>query len=43
VYFHVGRDSVVGIATRYWLDDLGIEYRWGREIRHPTRLALSPT
>ena len=24
-----GRDSPVGIATRYWLDGPGIESRWG--------------
>ena len=23
------RDSEVGVATRYWLDGLGIEFRWG--------------
>jgi hypothetical protein len=28
----VGRDSAVGIATRYGLDDPGIEFRWGGEI-----------
>jgi hypothetical protein len=28
-----GRDSSVGIATRYGLDDPGIEFRWG-EIFH---------
>jgi hypothetical protein len=27
----VGRDSLVSIATRYGLDDSGIEHRW-REI-----------
>jgi hypothetical protein len=26
---NVGRDSVVGIATRYGLDGPGIEPRWG--------------
>jgi hypothetical protein len=26
--FNVGRDGVVGIATRYRLGDLGIESRW---------------
>ena len=26
---HMGRDSVVGIATRYELDGPGIESRWG--------------
>jgi hypothetical protein len=28
----VGRDSVVGIATYYGLDGLGMEFRWGGEI-----------
>jgi len=28
----VGRDSSVGIATRYWQDGLRIELRWGGEI-----------
>jgi hypothetical protein len=32
----VGRDSVVSIATRYQLDGLGIESRWGREFPHPS-------
>ena len=30
--FVVGRDSSVGIATGYGLDDPGIESRWGGEI-----------
>jgi hypothetical protein len=29
----VGRDSWVGIATRYGLDGQGIESRWGRDFR----------
>jgi hypothetical protein len=30
-----GPDSLVSIATGYWLDGPGIEYRWGRgEIFH---------
>ena len=28
---NVGRNSSVGIATRYWLDDPGIEFQW--EVR----------
>ena len=28
----MGRDSSVGIATRYGLDGQGIESRWGGEI-----------
>jgi hypothetical protein len=36
----VGRDSSVGIATRYGLDGPGIESRWGRDFPHPFRPAL---
>jgi len=36
------RDSAVGIATRYRLDGPGIEFRWGRDFPHPSRLALGP-
>ena len=39
----VGRDSSVGIATRYGLDGPGIESRWGRDFPHPSRPALRPT
>jgi hypothetical protein len=39
----VGRDSAVGIATRYRLDGPGIESRWGRDFPHPSRPALGPT
>ena len=35
-----GRDSSVGIATRYGLDGPGIESRWGRDFPHPSRPAL---
>ena len=38
-----GRDSVVGIATRYWLEGPGIESRWKRDFPHPFRPALGPT
>ena len=38
-----GRDSSVGIATRYGLDGPGIESRWGRDFPHPSnRLRVSP-
>ena len=37
---HKGRDSSVGIATRYELNGPGIESRWGRDIPHPSRPAL---
>jgi hypothetical protein len=39
----VGRDSTVGIATRYGLDGPGIESRWGRDLPHPSGPALGPT
>jgi len=32
--------SVVSIATRYGLEDPGIESRWGRDFPHPSRPAL---
>ena len=35
--------SVVGIATAYGMDGLGIESRWGRDFRHLSRPALGPT
>jgi len=35
----LGRDGVVGIATRYGLSGPGIESRWGRDFRR----ALRPT
>ena len=43
IHSHVGRDSSVGIATRYGLDGPGIEFRWGRHFTHPSRPALGPT
>jgi len=39
----VGRDSSVGITTRYGLDGPGIEFRWGRGFPHPSRPVLGPT
>jgi hypothetical protein len=39
----VGRDSAVGVATRYVLDGPGIKSRWGRDFPHPSRPALGPT
>jgi hypothetical protein len=39
----VGRDSSVGIATRYQLGGPVIESRWGRDFQHPSRPALGPT
>jgi hypothetical protein len=36
----VGRDSSVGIATRYGMDGLEIESRWGRDFSHLSRPAV---
>ena len=38
----VGRDSSVGIASRYGLDGPGIEFRLGRDFPQLSRLALGP-
>ena len=35
----IGRESAVGIATRYRLDDQGIEFLWGQDFIYPCRLA----
>jgi hypothetical protein len=43
VFTRVGWDSSVGIATRYGLDDPGIEIRLGRDFPHPSSSALEPT
>jgi hypothetical protein len=37
-----GPGSVLGIATGYGLDGLGIESRWGRVFPHLSRPALRP-
>ena len=42
MYFNRGRDSSVGIATRYWPDGPGIESRWAARFSHTSRLALGP-
>jgi hypothetical protein len=39
----MGRDSSVGIATRYGLDGPAIESRWRRDFPHPSRPAVGPT
>ena len=33
----VGRDSAVGVATRYGLDSRGTESRWGARFSAPTQ------
>jgi hypothetical protein len=42
-YDVMGRDSSVGIATRYGLHGPGIESRWGRDFPHSSRPALGST
>jgi hypothetical protein len=39
----MGRDSLVGIATRYQLNGSGLESRWERDFPHPSRTALEPS
>jgi hypothetical protein len=39
----VGRNTVVGVKTRYGLNGPENESRWGRDFRHPSRPALRPT
>jgi hypothetical protein len=39
----VGWGNVVGIATGYRLDNLGIGSRWGQDFSHLSRHALGPT
>jgi hypothetical protein len=36
----VGRDNVVGVASRHGLEGPGIESQWGREFPHPSRPTL---
>ena len=38
----VGRDSSVGIATRYGLDGTGIESLWEQDFPHSFRPAWGP-
>jgi hypothetical protein len=37
IYIYMGRDGVVGIATRYGLDGPGIESRWGARFSAPVQ------
>ena len=39
----LGRNSAVGISTRYGMDGPVIESLWGRDFPHPPRLTLGPT
>ena len=39
----MGRDSSVGVATRYGLDGPGIESLHGRDFPHPSRPAVGST
>jgi hypothetical protein len=39
----MGRDTSVGITTRYGLDGPGFESLWGRDYLHPSRPALGYT
>ena len=39
----MGRDSSVGVSTRYGLDGPGIESRCEPDFLHPSRPALGPT
>jgi hypothetical protein len=41
--FSVKRDSILGTATSYELDDPAIESRWGRDFPHHSRPAMGPT
>jgi len=36
----MGRDSLLGIATRYELESPGMEFQWGWEFPHLSRRAL---
>lgn len=39
----VGWDSIIGIASCYGVDSLGIESLWEQHFSHPSRVALRPT
>ena len=45
LYFegYMDRESIDGIAIRYRLDDPVMESQWGRDLLHPSRLALEVT
>jgi hypothetical protein len=39
----MGRDTVVGIVTRYGLEGSGVEYQWGERFSAPSILLLAHT
>jgi len=39
----MGRDSVLGVGTRYGLGGLGVKFRWRRDFPHPSRRTLGHT
>ena len=43
IYIYKGRDSAVGIATRYELEGPGIDSQWGWDFPRPSRPVLGPT
>ena len=40
---NANKSVLVGTATNYWLDSLGVEFWWGRDFPHLSRPALCPT
>jgi hypothetical protein len=43
IHCSVNRDNSIGTATRYGLNDPGIESRWSGDFPHPSRQALRAT
>jgi hypothetical protein len=39
----VDRDNVIGQGTRFEFDGPGIEFWWGRDFPHLSRMAVRPT
>jgi hypothetical protein len=39
---YVGRDSLVGVATRYGMDGSGIESWWGTRFSTPVQTDIDP-
>ena len=38
-----GGDSLTGVGTRYWIDGLGLEFRWGQDFSDQSKPAPKPT